>query len=147
MAASAEWMFSKARASDGIIPQYCPPVGACQYGQAGGRSASPSGDFEVGCDQSASFCQDLDSSGFAVKLAHHVWDKLLLSAADKEAFYKRWASPLELALNATATDPSGSGLLWSNTSAPNVGYGFHVRTYATVCLMTDDVCARQQLTM
>jgi len=31
---------------------------------------------------------------------------------------------LERSINATTSDPDGSGLLWSNTSRPMVGYGF-----------------------
>ena len=59
-----------------------------------------------------------------MKLAHEIWSHL--PAADAQAFYSKWAAPLERSINATQTDPEGSGLLWSNTSAPNVGYGFQV---------------------
>ena len=60
---SAEWMFSHAR-SDGIMPQYCPPSGPCQYGQLCNDT--------VGAPDWQS-CQDLDSAAFAIKLAHHIW--------------------------------------------------------------------------
>ena len=129
-AASAEWMFAKARPTDGIMPQYCPPQGGCQYGQSGDHGPTAPGVYNVGCkDQNNHACQDLDSASFAVKLAYHVWKYLLDDddAAAKTAFVQKWAGPLERSLNATAKDPNGSGLLWSNTSAPVVGYGFQVR--------------------
>ena len=109
---SAEWMFSHAR-SDGIMPQYCPPSGPCQYGQLCNDT--------VGAPDWQS-CQDLDSAAFAIKLAHHIWSPL---APSKETlFFQKWAYPLERGMNATTSDPAGSGLLWSNTSRPMVGYGF-----------------------
>ena len=100
---------------DGILPQYCPPTGPCQYGQL--------------CNDTVGSpfwrnCQDLDTSAFAVKFAHHVWKNYLHSSAEKNNFYKKWSSVLELAMNATTSDPNGSGLLWSNVSRPMVGYGF-----------------------
>ena len=70
-------------------------------------------------------CQDLDSSAFAVKLAHHIWSHTQPPSAQL-AFYHRWSAALERGMNATTKDPSGSGLLWSNTSSPTVGYGFQV---------------------
>ncbi len=70
--------------------------------------------------------QDLDSAGFAVQLAYHIWSHAP-TAGEAQSFYLRWAGPLERSLNATLVDPAGSGLMWSNTSAPNVGYGFQVR--------------------
>ena len=90
-----------------------------RYGQA----ASPpvNGEFKRGCNDTVGApgwqrCQDLDSAGFAVKLAHHIWSEL--PTARKRPFYLRWTAALERAMNATAKDPEGTGLLWSNTSAP-----------------------------
>jgi hypothetical protein len=112
--ASAEWMFGHAR-SDGIMPQYCPPTGKCQYGQLCNDTVGAPG---------WQGCQDLDSAAFSIKFAHHIWSHL--PANEQLPFYKRWASALELGMNATTSDPAGSGLLWSNTSRPMVGYGFQV---------------------
>ena len=112
-AASADWMFSRAR-YDGIMPQYCPPSGPCQYGQLCNDTVGAP-DWE--------HCQDLDSAAFAVKLAHQIWFQTTAPSAQRILFAK-WARALERGMNATTSDPSGSGLLWSNTSRPMVGYGF-----------------------
>ena len=70
-------------------------------------------------------CQDLDTCSFAIQLAAH-----LLSPSSSPnrtraaAQYRAWAPALLRSLEATATAPDGSGLLWSNTSAPVIGYGF-----------------------
>ena len=79
--------------------------------------------------------QDLDSSGFAVKLAYHIWSLLLTSAEEKNAFYKKWGPALERGMNATTHDPEGSGLLWSNISAPVVGY---VYSYEVIVMSHSD---------
>ena len=126
--ASAEWMFGKARPQDGVMPQACfPPEpqkasSECQYGQA--NTPAVNNQFFRRCTQANSHsCQDLDSGAFAVKLAHKIWSETR-TADDQHAFFARWAPTLERALNTTTKDPGGTGLLWSNTTAPNVGYGF-----------------------
>ena len=122
-ATSAGWMFSHARGGDGLMPQACPPSGHCQYGQAGTPPVEEQY-FRVcnGTQGAAGWrhCQDLDSAGFAVKLAHHIWHHL--ESAEAKTFYMQWAAALERGMNATTHDPAGSGLLWSNTTSPNVGY-------------------------
>jgi hypothetical protein len=80
---------------------------------------------------------DLDSAAFGVKFAAHLWSHL--DALDRlgsggprlgsggrrgAAFYKKWLPSLLTSMEATTKDPEGSGLLWSNTSRPMVGYGF-----------------------
>ena len=133
--ASAGWMFGKARPDDGVMPQACfPPQpqkasSECQYGQE--NTPAIGGQFFRGCaqghstpdPQSSHSCQDLDSGSFAVKLAHKIWSEIP-TAFEQHAFFVRWAPALERALNATTKDPRGTGLVWSNTTAPNVGYGF-----------------------
>eukprot|EP01050_Picozoa_sp_SAG11_P015586 SAG11_NODE_2037_length_3894_cov_3.210277_2_plen_349_part_00 len=123
-ATSAAWMFSHAREGDGLMPQACPPSGRCQYGQAG--TPPVTGQYFRICNGTEGaagwrHCQDLDSAGFAVKLAHHIWSHLA-DPEEARTFYNRWAAVLERGMNATAHDPAGTGLLWSNTSSPNVGY-------------------------
>ena len=142
---SAAGMYSHARRSDGILPQVqipckplvpipsarklsvfvlncirqaCPPSGDCAYGQSG--TPPVAGEYSRTCNNTEHHCQDLDSAGFAVKLAHHIWAHLDSTDAQRD-FYTRWAPVLERGLNATTHDPSGSGLLWSNESSPNVG--------------------------
>ena len=41
-----------------------------------------------------------------------------------QAFWEKWSPLLLKSLRATTKSPDGSGLLWSNTSRPMVGYGF-----------------------
>lgn len=116
-AASAEWMFSRAR-KDGIMPQACPPSGPCNYGQYCNDTVGVAG-WEG--------CQDLDSAAFAVKLAHHVWRRYYVQgagSASANAFYRKWSPTLLKSMKATTKSPDGSGLLWSNASRPMVGYGF-----------------------
>lgn len=117
--ASADWMFSHAR-PDGVLPASCPPRGPCIYGSGwsggGGLCADQPGqpDWEG--------CQALDSGAFGVKLAAHLWAHAEPAAA--AALYRKWVPRLLRGLAATTKDPDGSGLVWSNTSRPMVGYGF-----------------------
>lgn len=111
--ASAAWMFSRARA-DGILPQMCPPKGPCNYGNDVCNGTVGALGWEG--------CQDLDTASFAIKLAAHIWSRLLPEEAS--AFYRRWAPTLARSIRATQVAPDGSGLLWSNTSRPIIGYGF-----------------------
>ena len=103
---SAEWMFSRAR-EDGIMPQACPPTGACNYGQYCNDTVGVAG---------WQGCQDLDSAAFAIKLAYHMWLHHFVEDGAATAFYKKWKPALLKAVKATTTSPSGDGLLWSNTS-------------------------------
>ena len=101
----------------GSPSQYCPPTGGCQYGQANqGPSGENSSTYHVGCTQTEHSCQDLDSTSFAIKLAHQVWSNLNANASagssslgTPKEFYLKWASALEASVNATAKDPEGSG--------------------------------------
>jgi hypothetical protein len=47
-------------------------------------------------------------------------------AASDELLHGCGSAHNNLQLDLAAVDPAGSGLLWSNTSAPMVGYGFQV---------------------
>ena len=76
---------------------------ADRYGQAASRPVH--GAFKRYCNDTVGApgwrrCQDLDSAGFAVKLAHHIWAEL--PPARKRPFYLRWAAALERGMNATA---------------------------------------------
>ena len=77
--ASADWMFSHAR-EDGILPQYCPPKGPCQYGQTC-KDAPPAAGWRQ--------CMDLDSSSFGVKFAAHLWEHGMDNAT-ATAFWQAW---------------------------------------------------------
>jgi hypothetical protein len=105
-------MFSHPRA-DGLLGEVCVPSGGCIYAQTcADHPPAP------GWEQ----CLTLDTSSFAVKLAAHIWERMTPSGG--AAFYKKWLPTLLLSLNVTTKDPDGSGLLWSNTSRPQLGYGF-----------------------
>ena len=108
---AAEWMFSNARA-DGIMPQMCPPSGPCQYGQYCNDTVGAPG---------WRGCQDLDSAGFATKLAYHLWAHLPAPEA-RARFYRKWGTALLKTMAATTAAPTG--LLWSDPKRPMVGYGF-----------------------
>ena len=108
----AEFALGHARA-DGILPQFCPPTGPCGYGQNCNDTVGAP-DWQG--------CQDLDSCAFGVKWAAHIWSHV--PPAQASAFFKRWLPTLLRGMAATTKSPSGSGLLWSNTSRPMVGYGF-----------------------
>jgi hypothetical protein len=119
--ASAEWLFSQPR-SDGILPASCHVDGRCYYG---------TGPFApgYGCNGTQGAegwrgCQDLDTSSFAVMLAAHLYWHAFESTSQRDAWYAKWAPTLIGALDATTKSPDGSGLLWSNTSRPQVGFGF-----------------------
>ena len=57
-----------------------------------------------------------------MKWAAHIWSHV--PAEEGSAFFKKWLPTLLRGMAATTKSPSGSGLLWSNTSRPMVGYGF-----------------------
>ncbi len=115
---SYEWMFARPR-DDGIFPQSCHPTTTadnktsvfCQYGQG-----------PPNADQQDHTNQDLDSCSFAVKSLHVFFNLLPHEAA--HALFAKWKDALLNSFDATTKDPGGSGLLWSNTSDPQVGYGF-----------------------
>jgi hypothetical protein len=114
---SYEWMFSRPR-YDGIFPQSCHPTTAdnktsvfCQYGQGPANG-----------DQQDHHNQDLDSCSFAVKSLYVFFLQLPQEAA--HALFAKWKDALLNSFDGTTKDPAGSGLLWSNTSDPQVGYGF-----------------------
>ena len=116
----AELIFSQPR-SDGVLPGNCMADGTCIYG---------TGVFEDGyrCNGTEGApawrgCQDLDTGSFAVKLAAHIW-QAMESRAERDAWYSKWGKTLARALNATTRSSDGSGMVWSNTSRPQVGYGF-----------------------
>jgi hypothetical protein len=111
-AASAEWMFNHSRA-DGMLAEMCSPDGHCVYGQTC-DDKPPAPDWQK--------CQTLDTAAFSVKFAAHLWNNMEESVGAE--FYKKWLPTLERAMSATTVAPDGSGLLWSNTSRPQVGYGF-----------------------
>jgi hypothetical protein len=111
-AESAAWMFSHPR-EDGLLGEVCTPSGACIYGQTC-LDHPPAPGWQQ--------CQTLDSGSFAVKLAAHIWEHVDTAAGAE--FYKRWLPTLRKSMDVTAKDPAGSGLLWSNTSRPQIGYGF-----------------------
>ena len=108
----AEFALAHARA-DGVLPQFCPPTGPCGYGQNCNDTVGAP-DWQG--------CQDLDSCAFGVKWAAHIWTHVPPEQAS--AFFKKWLPTLLRGMTATTKSPSGSGLLWSNTSRPMVGYGF-----------------------
>ena len=59
---------------------------------------------------------------FAIKLAYQLWTNLSPSGAAK--FYNTVSTVLMASVKGTVRNPDGSGLLWSNTSSPIIGYGF-----------------------
>jgi hypothetical protein len=113
------WMLAEQRA-DGIMPQMCPPdnvsagggapPGQCSYGQYCNDTVGAPG---------WQGCQDLDSAAFAVKFAHHIWSH----GTAASALYARWGAALARSIRATTVSPTGSGLLWSNTTRPMIGCG------------------------
>ncbi len=111
---SYEWMFARPR-YDGIFPQSCHPMEnasvKCQYGQAPANG-----------DQLDHINQDLDSCSFAVKSLYVFFRSLPQGAA--RALFLKYKDAMLKSFQATSKDPAGSGLLWSNTSDPQVGYGF-----------------------
>ena len=104
---------AKAPIPDGIFPQACtlrlppaPQAPHCDYGQGGSPNL------------------DLDTCAFAVK-SLHVGFKVLggdHGSAESAAFFNKYKASMVTSLAATTKDPAGSGLLWSNTSSPMVGY-------------------------
>jgi len=120
---AAEYVFARPR-GDGILPASCgfdsSQRPACHYGSGPWITGLMCNDTEGAAEWHG--CQDLDTSSFAVKLAATVWAGL--DAAGRDAWYDAWAPALERSLNATSKSPDGSGLLWSNTSRPQVDCGF-----------------------
>ena len=57
-----------------------------------------------------------------MQLASQLWSHM--PAATGAGFYETWLQVLLRSMESTAKSPDGSGLLWSNTFRPNVGYGF-----------------------
>lgn len=115
--ASYEWMFAHPRA-DGILPQACSPgmdgekIG-CNYGQG------------AGSDQGAVHInQDLDTCAFAVKSLYVGFKGARPAPSAGKALFLKYKDTMLRTLQATTKDPDGSGMLWSNTSNPQVGYGF-----------------------
>ena len=114
---SYEWMFARPR-YDGIFPQSCHPTTKdnrtsvwCQYGQGPANG-----------DQLDHTNQDLDSCSFAVKSLYVFFRSLPKDAA--HALFSKYKVAMVKSFDATSKDPAGSGLLWSNTTDPQVGYGF-----------------------
>ena len=84
----------------------------CVYGQPAGG-------------QARHINQDLDTCAFAVKSLHVYVEKLGgASTAAGKALFLKYKEAMLKSMKATTKEPDGSGLLWSNTSDPQVGYGF-----------------------
>lgn len=84
---------------------------------------------------------DLDTCAFAVK-SLHVGYKVLggdHSSAESAAFFGKYKAAMVKSLATTTKDPAGSGLLWSNTSAPMVGYGFQDAEVKSGCVLYSSV--------
>ena len=130
--ASFEWLLSHAR-PDGILPAACPPPddpatgGRCTYGQwwAPVDGTNPSCNDTVGAPGWRA-CYSLDTASFAIKLADQLWGRAgsMPNRTRAKELQTKWGPALLKSLDATATAPDGSGLLWSNTSTPIIGYGF-----------------------
>jgi len=115
---------------DGIFPQACtlhlPPAKQtphCDYGQGGVPNL------------------DLDTCAFAVK-SLHVGYKVLGGDAqtpESKAFFDKYKAALVTSLATTTKDPAGSGLLYSNTSAPMVGYGFQDAEVKSGCVLYSSI--------
>ena len=116
---SAEWMFSHAR-KDGILPVSCQndAENTCYY-------ENPYVCNDTVGSENWQLCQDLDTSSFATKLFSHIWKNYDYDTSDlKKAFYLKWKNIILNSLDKTTKDPESSGLIWSNISFPQVGYGF-----------------------
>jgi len=115
---------------DGIFPQACtlplppaPQTPHCDYGQGGAPNI------------------DLDTCSFAVK-SLHVGYKVLggdKNSAESAALFAKYKAAMVKSLSMTTKDPAGSGLLWSNTSAPMVGYGFQDAEVKSGCVLYSSV--------
>ena len=115
---------------DGIFPQACtlhlPPAKQtphCDYGQGGVPNL------------------DLDTCAFAVK-SLHVGYKVLGGDAltpESKAFFDKYKAAMVKSLATTTKDPAGSGLLYSNTSAPMVGYGFQDAEVKSGCVLYSSI--------
>eukprot|EP00943_MAST-04B_sp_MAST-4B-sp1_P001236 g1236.t1 len=117
---SAEWMFSHAR-KDGILPVSCQndEINTCYY-------ENPYVCNDTVGAKDWELCQDLDTSSFATKLFSHIWNNYDFGddSNGKEAFYLKWKDVILRSLEKTTKDPNSSGLIWSNTSFIQIGYGF-----------------------
>ncbi|XRB21639.1 hypothetical protein RI054_28g114880 [Pseudoscourfieldia marina] len=119
--ASFEYLLERPRA-DGVLPVSCHPDDSargpyCEYGAA------------LMCNDTVghpgwSTCRTLDSGPFAALLAAHVYDNFFASNEQAVAWYEKWSFTLIEGLMQTTRNPDGCGLVWSNTTQPNVGYGF-----------------------
>ena len=58
---------------------------------------------------------------------------------ESKAFFNKYKAAMAKSLAATTKDPAGSGLLWSNTSAPMVGYGFQDAETKSGCVLYSSV--------
>ena len=115
---------------EGIFPQACtlplppaPQVPHCDYGQGGAPNL------------------DLDTCSFAVKSLHVAYKVLGgdQRSAESAAFFNKYKAAMVKSLAMTTKDPDGSGLLWSNTSAPMVGYGFQDAETKSGCVFYSSV--------
>jgi hypothetical protein len=56
-------------------------------------------------------------------------------AQGRNALYTQWGPALLRSINATTSDPDGSGILWSDPDHPVIGYGFQVLLLVVVVVL------------